>query len=764
MGFFSKSVTQVGTSVSRVITDAMLPNAVKSGVAKSIIDDDPVQMVEYAMDDLVRSIGMRAERMYEYGRKDYIYGLPSAKIVTSKDAKTQVKNVIEASVGGPVTLDYYHFGSLNNLHVGWLTICQSLGYVQSSNELTVLTTSKGGLKVYLKDMQVCVTNSTAAELGNGSLESWGFPANSGYTPAQKDIGAAGTLKEPTKFMLDPTSATDYVKLTYVWEDTVNVVIGTTTVYNSNGVPAVQNITEAQKVLKEATYKIAVTGYDLDADWHQAKYTSNGVTGYWLYRNGAGTYPVIDAVYIKGHDPLGSFFPFTYFRYNKTSMAVNPSSVEFKSSKKLIDYIGMDFASVTESIHQSPDIKNVENVMMVMAVPAKTTNPMEQRYLFDFFSRLHDTDPNVNKPITVEGEATANALNMGTEAGNIIIEDKRFKMALGFANVIKRSVSGNIGKVGTYSSNFAYVNREEVGVDMDGGILKFIVGVPCYTYSCQITEVLYEEVLVFDLRLTYQVYQQYSATGDKDSAILLVPIDHAITENYSIPDRELLYTRSLHYVFNSRVVTDLKWYQTGIFGAIILIIAIVITIIDWGSDGGTVIGAALGLTGVSALVAAIVVNIIVGQILAVAFKMFVKVFGQKFAILAVIVAAIYGGYQAIETGSIVGAPWATEMLQVVNGLYNAVMQDKYNDLLEEGKAFNALVDEKTKRLDEANKLLEHNNYLTTMFVYGETPHDFYQRTVHSGNIGALSLDAISSYVDIALTLPKLNETVGDTFYG
>ncbi len=51
----------------------------------------------------------------------------------------------------------------------------------------------------------------------------------------------------------------------------------------------------------------------------------------------------------------------------------------------------------------------------------------------------------------------------------------------------------------------------------------------------------------------------------------------------------------------------------------------------------------------------------------------------------------------------------------------------------------------------------------LIVWGEAPNDLYNRTVHSGNIGMAGIEMIKSYVDVALTLPRLNNTVGDTFY-
>jgi hypothetical protein len=66
--------------------------------------------------------------------------------------------------------------------------------------------------------------------------------------------------------------------------------------------------------------------------------------------------------------------------------------------------------------------------------------------------------------------------------------------------------------------------------------------------------------------------------------------------------------------------------------------------------------------------------------------------------------------------------------------------------------------KTDLLKTANNLLEGNNLLSPFIIFGENPSDYYERTVHSGNIGAHTIETISSYVDTALTLPSLNTTL------
>jgi hypothetical protein len=92
-----------------------------------------------------------------------------------------------------------------------------------------------------------------------------------------------------------------------------------------------------------------------------------------------------------------------------------------------------------------------------------------------------------------------------------------------------------------------------------------------------------------------------------------------------------------------------------------------------------------------------------------------------------------------------------------------MKDDMSNLLAEYESFNLMKDEAEKQLEAANKLLEHNNRLDPFTIFGESPDAFYNRTVHSGNTGMAGISAISSYVDIALTLPTLSSTIGESKY-
>lgn len=736
MGIFSsKYETRVATSVSRVIEDKALPNSIKRGGMKGLFTDDGEQMINYTLEELTTSIGLRAHRMYNYGEKTYEFGLPASSLHTNRDGQPQVKSILDVRAGQPVTFDYYHVGPLNNLHLGWRMLDFEQGYDSATNQLGNLTAAKG-TPVYLVDMIVVVKDSTLAELANGSLDQWGTPPNVGVTADR----LASPLRKASPFEVDSAAANDYLRVHYNWLEA--------------------------GVVKTGAFVMPVTGVDEQADWFQVKYAYAGRSHYFLYEAGAGTYPVLDKLNNPDFAGNGSYFPWTYFRYNKVSGMANPDGDEHKQSKKLMKYIGIDYDQMCDAIHENPDIAQVEQAIMMMAVPALSDNQMDQRYAFDFFDALYANYDGSTKP-GEQGAGILGLLNTFTSAASIVIQDKRFKMALGFQGIYKKTVVGNVGtlgrrlKIGTYASGFGTAVNTEAGENTQTGApVVWSTDVKSHFYQKQITDDMYEELRVVDLKMTYYIYEQYTTTGDELDNILMLPIDRSIAQYYSVPDRELLYARSLHLVFNSRVVTEIKWYQRNGFKYILLIAAIIIA--AYTGDYELVISAwALGTLTAEAILYMVAIGILKYVAVQIAMRLFVKAFGAKFAFFVAIVAAIAGVYQSYTASAVQGAPWASQLLQLSTNLAKAVsvdLKDKFKELEAEAKTFGIEVEAKKKKLEEAQNLLEHNNWLTPEIIFGESPNDFYQRTVHSGNIGVLSLDAISSYVDISLTLPKLTDTL------
>jgi hypothetical protein len=416
----------------------------------------------------------------------------------------------------------------------------------------------------------------------------------------------------------------------------------------------------------------------------------------------------------------------------------------------------------------------------MAVPPVSTNAMENRYLFDYFDNLHAVTGGNNSPIAA---AILSNVAAGTEVygsvlssvfaeifaqHTILIQDARFKMALGHGGIYKRLVAGTLGKVGTYTSTYGTTEIQTPTVDeATGEQVMQSMPVKVHRYQHQISKNMYEEILVTGLSMTYYIYGGYTTVGDETDSILLIPIDKTVSEDYSIADRETLYARSLHFVFNSRTITKVKWYQQEWFKIVLQVIAIIVLYLTWeagGSEWAKAIVSIAELTGTSAAIAIILIDVVLtGLVMKAAFKIFVKAFGAEVAMILALAATIYVAFQVGMNG-IKGAPYAGDLLMLSNGLSQTALQSNFADLLDQQKMFQLYVDEKEKDLEVAEKLLETQTLLSPFTIFGEKPADYFNRTVHYGNIGTLGINAIGSYVDMALTLPKVQDTLGEPLYG
>jgi hypothetical protein len=735
--FKSEEITRVGTTVSRVINDDSIPNSVQVGMLKSLFNEGNIP--DYVMEELVASIGVKAERMYRYAEEHYTYGLPSGEVYSSTQGRAQVIEVLETLEGQEISIEYSHYGAPNALHVGWMKLVDDHAYNYETNQLGDLTTAKG-TPVFLKDMVVVVPAARINTVSSQVIEQWGTAACAGVTPKRpNNVGDIRNLIQPSPIGTSGSAEEITLLVTYTWRDNLTVF--------------------------EGTFSMPMGEAGLANGYFHAKYTVAGVTKFWMYENDAGTYPLLDQVFVDGPAAAGSYFPFTYFRYNKQSTISDTTSQAYKTSSKMVKYLGMEYDTVASAIDENPDIADVEQAMMVFAVPAVSSNAVDCRYLFDYFDNMHSA---------LGGNTSAAALHMvasSIEEGfggvvstffrsamatnTTVIKDARFQMTLANNGTYKRLLAGSIGNVNTYTSDYGTSYIEDQTTNQDTGLAETqTVPVTVHRYRHQLSPNMYEEILVLGLKMTYNIWGGYTTVGDETDDILLIPIDKIVSQTYSINEREKLYSRSLHFVFNSRTVTKVKWYQQSWFSAVLLIVAVVMTIIYPPSYL-----VAAGLSGTALVIAAIVINLVVSLVLKEVFKLFVKAFGQDVATLIAIAALVYGGYQ-LATNGVAGAPTASNMLTLSSGLNQAVLADKFNDLLDDSKQFQLYAEEQQSLIEKANELLENSTILDPFVIFGEKPEEFYNRTVHYGNIGILSIDAISSYVDIALTLPKLNDTLGD----
>lgn len=740
MGLFSdRRRTVVGTTVSRVIQDSMLPNAARTGLTRALLSKDgEASIPDYAIEEVLNGMGIRAERMFNYAKDNYTYGIPSAKIYTVSEATDQVQGVLDAIEGQPVNIEYSQFGPPNLLHLGWMRLISNYGYNPDTNELT--TIRPNGNWSYLGDMQVVIPDGTEGSYEPGALDQYGIPPNSGPMPGRSSpTGIAVALRPHSPVILDSAVATESIRILYV-VNTYPIVTDTLT-FSIDGLA------------------------DETADYFHVKYKVGSTTKYWMYKKGLGTYPILDALFDAGHTPgTATFFPWTYMRFSKVDQA-NPVLPHYTSTKRMLKTLGMDYDDVADAINENPDIADVDQAILMMAVPVAGQDQMELRYLFDFFSRLQTSaGTGYNNP---RAEEIANIF--GNNA--VVMEDARTQIVLTSDGIYKKLVRGQIGAVGHYTGTVEQIPFSQTYFDETSQTTVTSNGsIQGHVYRKQITETMYEQIDVLAMRMYYKVLDGYYTTADETDNILMIPVDQSITTHYNIPDRELLYARSLHFVFNCVQIVKIKWYQQSFFQFLMIAISVFLIVYSLGTStalNGLIAGLAAGATAaVGAALLALAIEFVIGALIGYAFKILVKAIGVELAFLVAIVAAVASFGMSLTSSStmgVPGAPWANQLLQLSSGLVKGI-QSAIGDLMEglskDAIDFKAMVATGEKELEKANALLENRNYLDPFVIFGESPGDYFNRTVHSGNIGIAGISAISSYVDIALTLPKLNDTLGD----
>lgn len=759
MGLFSsKKKTYVATQVMRAIEDDTLPNTLKHGLVKALFSDGSLS--EHMLEGAINSVAVRADRMYDYAEKSYSFGLPSGESYTATQGKAVAQTILDTLEGVPVSLEYFRYGPPNNLHIGWMRLVEQHGYNPATNELTLLSAEKGK-KVYLKNLEVVVPISQKDNYESGALSQWGTSPAAGYTPDKQAqaYAAAGSLASPTPVVFSTLATEEYVLATYIIDSPETV-----TVYQDEEYK--RNVT-----YPEGTITIPTSDVDDLADFFHAKYSVGGVTKYWMYQAKEGTYPALDAFFESPPTELGSFYPIAYFRHDKTRMDTDKTSTEYKTSQKMLKYIGVDYQAMIDAIHDSPDIADVEQAMLMMAVPANTTNPVELKYLFDFFESQYytqDAPPKATSSTNVYKLFVSN-----NEGHGIVIQDKRAKFVLNHRGIVKKRLAGSIGPIGSYTGSTGEVQIETNGVEETVDSLRVAVSrlyaAPIHYYRKQITESLYDEVQIIDLRMTYNVWGGYNTVGDETDDILLIPIDRNITQAYWVGDKETLYARSLHYIFNSRKIVKVKWYQQSWFTTLLKIAAIVITVVSLGTQNWSLaIATSLATSSAMVLAIAIALDLIAMQLIGQAFQLFVKAVGKDLAFLTALVAAAYGINGVIEAGGFqAAAPMAKDLLSLANGMVSSIgasYQEDMANLMGEYSEFNKYIEEQTKLLDKAEDSLRTSNLLSPFTIFGESPDDFYKRTIHSGNIGTIGVDSIENYVERSLTLPTITDTLGEYDYG
>lgn len=769
MGIFSsKYVTTVGTSISRLVEDEDIEDPVVQAVQVALFQKEDV--VDHILESTVNNLAFKAEQSYRYGKHGYVFGLPSGEVYSNALGMREMRQVLEQREGQSVTIDYLHYSPFNSIHAGWIYLIEHYGYNTLTNELTVLSAQKNK-PVYLADMVLEIPSIYKYTYNEDSLVVWGRPPNSGYLPTTEwqlsdDLAHLYRAPTPAQFLDIPQ---ERIKVTYLWiEEKRDFRWDAENSY--------------EKITHEESIYIPIPAHNPDANYFHVRYYVGSTPKYWTYEDNSGGYPILDSVYTKGLAMMGDFYPNMYFRLAKTNPKNYADQIWYHSSKKIAKKIGLDFDDLVDQIHENPDIKDVEQAILTLGVPPDSTDKDDLQYLFDFFEQLHlnggGNAPNDFVKDYLRRFYAGEYANLDESLRSIVIQDGTFKMNLLYRHTTLVRKVGQLGPIGTVTggSGEYEITRNAVTYTGDNETPTVeTVKIPYFVYRKQVGLNWYDEVTVVGLSMRYYVFEEYFTTmadynddDVEDKRVLLIPLDRSIIKHYPGGMKNRLVTRNYHFVFNARVVTKVKWYQRGAWRTLIKIAGIVITIASLGSGEFLTAAIAAATTGAYiTLITLILEEIINYLIVSTLFRLFVKAVGVDIAFLAAIFAAAYGLYDQLSSGAKKLTATAKNMLSLANGLVGgaqSVLKDMYESLQDDWTGFKKEMEEAWKTLEETRDTLFKDINLVPLVILGESPDDYFRRTVHSGNIGTLLIEDTHTFVDRSLTLPSPYTTLGGLNYG
>jgi hypothetical protein len=202
--------------------------------------------------------------------------------------------------------------------------------------------------------------------------------------------------------------------------------------------------------------------------------------------------------------------------------------------------------------------------------------------------------------------------------------------------------------------------------------------------------------------------------------------------------------------------------------VLKIAGVVVTVISLGTGNVLAAAAAAITTGAYAALTILILKTIITYLVTTAlFRLFVKAVGVDMAFLVAIFAAAYGLYDQISSGFKKLTVTAKDMLSLANGLVSSaqsVLKDMYGSLQDDWTGFKKEMEEAWKTLEETRDTLFKDINLVPLVILGESPDDYFRRTIHSGNIGTLLIEDTHNFVARSLTLPSPYATLGGFNYG
>lgn len=626
--------------------------------------------------------------------------------------------------------------------------------------------------------------------------------------------------------LQSVLAVGQVTLVVTATESVKIVLKTTTgtvvEQLSPGVTRTTETTRVDQIAEKETTHQLVTTTTKNKTWGQEEIL--------IYRQGSGN-PSLDA-FFTSQVSLGSFFPSIPIRLNNRFISENYYAGILPWVKKAVRRAtNSTFEKLVDRIADNPSLGDIDYAYIVFGASLNTPENAAKQYLYEFFSQASTVGGSVSITAFLEKYRAAlaswdawviwyglnrSAVDENGQTINSLPEPVRLPLPNMPTNFIRIRSSQNYNIGISYSGIDETVHPGKYSPNAKLQSLRVYKGrrIPLYAYrqrwssddssssewekvvvsnhetvviEWQHTADSYRRLVISDLMHRNYVYDGkavwisgWEALSDLDESGFIVPLQDEILRRMPLPVSTQLCTASTYLMFNCYQVVKQKWYQTGIFKLVVVIVAIAISIYTGGASAGAsggllgsnaVVGAAIGFTGTAAIVAGAIANAVVAMVATQVISAGAKaLFGDKLGsiigAIASLAAVSIGTSMANGQGfsmSFGNMLKAENIFQLTSAIGNGVsgyiqastaeIQNQTAQVLDEYK-------EQSKAI--AERFMEEfgsTGFIDPLAVVGlvpfklEDPAVFLERTLMTGtDIADISQNMLDNFTDLTLSLP------------
>ena len=331
-------------------------------------------------------------------------------------------------------------------------------------------------------------------------------------------------------------------------------------------------------------------------------------------------------------------------------------------KRLLRRLGIESKDMVESLGDA----NLDNAYVWTGLPISNTDQASIKVMFKTFDYL------------------------AAGSGNISVSISQLSMNYNFSTT-KTTHSGKIMDVGTYSKTLTGTDAPESSDDSGYSSGEYST----LTLRYQGSETEWRQIVITDYVNTYTVsghsFTEY-LTSSKDTARLIIPLD--VLNGLRYREYVVVFESSLSMICYSITVVKVKWYQTGLFKIVLLIVMVVIAIYTGYFDPEAFAASLSSMT--AAQVGTAVLQAVA---ISVGIQMLLRTLGPKLGALAAIIAIIALAYTGNLGLSLNGMKGYLATASAILSTMDQAIQMQINELMLKGEAELKQIASKHEELQE-----------------------------------------------------------------